>query len=480
MSTVETVFLKNLWDPSAAEREASPLDLLRYRSNLLGEDLRITNFGGGNTSSKFDLPDPLTGAPQRVMAVKGSGGDLRSIRASGFALLYLDKLESLIARYRGEAHEDEMVAFYPLCAFGENRVAASIDTPLHAFLPFPHVDHLHPGLGDCPRRQRQRRSKLEEFNQRYGRHIVVGAMAAPRVRAGVDAASAPSSRTPGATACARWPRTVHVGRHAARLLPEQHQDDRSDGRVRRGARATRGGRRSSAARGSGRGGGPRAAVVSILPSCAARCRRSAGWSRTWTVARCAGVRQLGVGRGPVRDGHELSGSFPADPHLADVHSLGSGDRSRRASCRTDPERDRDVPRGLRGLLPARSPSRTRRSSATATRPSSSSRAWAVRLWQGQARSADHDGVLRQRHPRDGGANALEDGGAPAARCRRSRRPEQAEPVQDVPQLRRAAARRGIPDRVLGARGSQAAADAAGEGVQPQSGRGRWRGKRHRP
>ena len=146
MSKTETAtkFLKNLWDDKeAAKLEANPLELLRY-SNLLGADLRITNFGGGNTSSKFDMTDPLTGQPQRVMAVKGSGGDLRSIGTSGFAILYLDKLNSLIARYRGEEHEDEMVAIYPLCAFGENRVAASIDTPLHAFLPFPHVDHLHP------------------------------------------------------------------------------------------------------------------------------------------------------------------------------------------------------------------------------------------------------------------------------------------------------------------------------------------------
>ena len=130
---------------------AKPRHARRTRSNCcaiartcLGEDLRITNFGGGNTSAKFELADPLTGQPQRVMAVKGSGGDLRSIAASGFAVLYLDKLEALIARYRGEAFEDEMVGLYPLCAFGENRVAASIDTPLHAFLPFPHVDHLHP------------------------------------------------------------------------------------------------------------------------------------------------------------------------------------------------------------------------------------------------------------------------------------------------------------------------------------------------
>ena len=168
-----TTFLRNLWDDrEAAPLEQDPLELLRYRSNLLGADLRITNFGGGNTSSKFDLPDPLTGRPQRVMAVKGSGGDLRSIGRSGFAVLYLDKLESLIERYRGEAHEDEMVAFYPLCAFGENRVAASIDTPLHAFLPFPHVDHLHPDWAIALAASANGQKKLEEFNRTYGRRIV--------------------------------------------------------------------------------------------------------------------------------------------------------------------------------------------------------------------------------------------------------------------------------------------------------------------
>ena len=173
MSTVETTFLKNLWDErEAAALEARPLELLRYRSNLLGADLRITNFGGGNTSSKFDLPDPLTGLPTRVMAVKGSGGDLRSMGTSGFAVLYLDKLESLIARYRGEAFEDEMVGLYPLCAFGENRVAASIDTPLHAFLPAPHVDHLHPDWAIALAASANGGQKLEEFNEKYGRRIV--------------------------------------------------------------------------------------------------------------------------------------------------------------------------------------------------------------------------------------------------------------------------------------------------------------------
>jgi len=171
--TLETTFLKNLWDArEAAALEAKPLELLRYRSNLLGADLRITNFGGGNTSSKFDLADPLTGRPRRVMAVKGSGGDLASIGTSGFAVLYMDKLDDLVGRYRGEAHEDEMVGYYPLCAFGENRVAASIDTPLHAFLPFPHVDHLHPDWAIALAASANGQQKLEEFNKTYGRRIV--------------------------------------------------------------------------------------------------------------------------------------------------------------------------------------------------------------------------------------------------------------------------------------------------------------------
>ena len=106
-ASIATKYLQNLWDEAEADALSGQLiELLRYRSNLLGADLRITNFGGGNTSSKGTLPDPLSGAPARVLAVKGSGGDLRSIAASGFAVLYLDKLEQLIERYRGEAHED--------------------------------------------------------------------------------------------------------------------------------------------------------------------------------------------------------------------------------------------------------------------------------------------------------------------------------------------------------------------------------------
>src|SRR5438309_7456294 len=169
----ETTYLKDLWNEDLAhEVRGDELALLRYRSNLLGADLRITNFGGGNTSSKIELPDPFTGQPVRILAVKGSGGDIGSITESGFALLYLDRLEQLKKLYRGEKYEDEMVGYYPLSAFGQNRVAASIDTPLHAFLPFSHVDHLHPDWAIALAASANGKRKLEEFNRKFGRTIV--------------------------------------------------------------------------------------------------------------------------------------------------------------------------------------------------------------------------------------------------------------------------------------------------------------------
>ncbi len=169
----ETTHLKDLWnEPEAQKMTGNQLALLRYRSNLLGADLRITNFGGGNTSSKLELADPFTGRPARVLAVKGSGGDLGSISEGGFALLYLDRLEQLKSLYRGEKYEDEMVRYYPLSAFSENRVAASIDTPLHAFLPFAHVDHLHPDWAIALAASANGKRKLDEFNREFDRKIV--------------------------------------------------------------------------------------------------------------------------------------------------------------------------------------------------------------------------------------------------------------------------------------------------------------------
>ena len=168
----EMLHLKDLWDEQKARSlGGDQLALLRYRSNLLGADLRITNFGGGNTSSKFELTDPFTGDAVRVLAVKGSGGDIGSITEAGFAILYLDRLEQLKKIYRGEKYEDEMVSYYPLSAFGHNRVAASIDTALHAFLPFDHVDHLHPDWAIALAASANGKQKLQEFNRQFGRKI---------------------------------------------------------------------------------------------------------------------------------------------------------------------------------------------------------------------------------------------------------------------------------------------------------------------
>ena len=122
----------------------SKLKQLITRSNLLGADLKVTNFGGGNTSSKIFLKDPITKKMENILFVKGSGGDLGSIKEDGFASLYLDKFYSLKKIYRGPNYEDEMVSYYPMCTFNNNPRAASIDTPLHAYVPFPEVDHTHP------------------------------------------------------------------------------------------------------------------------------------------------------------------------------------------------------------------------------------------------------------------------------------------------------------------------------------------------
>lgn len=138
-------YVDYLWDK---DKEAALGDdeiaLLIYRSNILGADLRITNYGGGNTSCKTTENDPLTGKPVEVMWVKGSGGDIGTLTRKGLAGLYLDKLRALKNVYRGLEFEDEMVNLFNHCIFDLDSKAPSIDTPLHAFLPFKHIDHLHP------------------------------------------------------------------------------------------------------------------------------------------------------------------------------------------------------------------------------------------------------------------------------------------------------------------------------------------------
>ena len=194
--SVETKFLRNLWDDTEAAR-LSPLEELRYRSNRLGDDLRITNFGGGNTSSKFDLPDPLTGEPTRVLAVKGSGGDLRSITASGFAILYMDKLEALIRRYRGEAFE----AVARFSALRSRRSPAS-------------------RLGNRARSQRQRHTEDGGVQSAVRPHSRVGPLAATGIRAGTDAAPRRGGESRLRWDHSWWPRPVHVGPDARGVLSQ--------------------------------------------------------------------------------------------------------------------------------------------------------------------------------------------------------------------------------------------------------------------
>lgn len=147
MSTTTATFkhVSYLWDEAkAAEMAGDEVALLIYRSNLLGADLRLTNYGGGNTSCKAMAKDPLTGTETEVMWVKGSGGDIGTLKKSGLAALYVDRLRSLKNIYRGIEHEDEMVELFNHCIYDLASKAPSIDTPLHGFLPFKHIDHLHP------------------------------------------------------------------------------------------------------------------------------------------------------------------------------------------------------------------------------------------------------------------------------------------------------------------------------------------------
>ncbi len=145
IATKEFKYVDYLWDDEKANALGDDqVALLLYRSNLLGADLRITNYGGGNTSCKTKETDPLTGDAKEVMWVKGSGGDLGTLKREGLAALYLDRLQGMKKQYRGLEHEDEMVGYYAHCYYDPNSRATSIDTALHAFLPFRHIDHLHP------------------------------------------------------------------------------------------------------------------------------------------------------------------------------------------------------------------------------------------------------------------------------------------------------------------------------------------------
>jgi rhamnulose-1-phosphate aldolase/alcohol dehydrogenase len=144
-NTTQFKHVSYLWDDEkAAALAGDEVALLIYRSNLLGADLRLTNYGGGNTSCKTNAKDPLTGQEVEVMWIKGSGGDIGTLKKSGLAALYVDRLRSLKNVYKGLEYEDEMVELFNHSIFDLNSKAPSIDTPLHGFLPFKHIDHLHP------------------------------------------------------------------------------------------------------------------------------------------------------------------------------------------------------------------------------------------------------------------------------------------------------------------------------------------------
>jgi rhamnulose-1-phosphate aldolase/alcohol dehydrogenase len=143
-------YVKYLWQDEVAD-QLTGLDRLVYRSNKLGEDLTLTNTGGGNTSSKLSERDPLTGQEVEVLWVKGSGGDLRTAKRDGFASFYLDKIRAMKPLYLNDPErgpkseiEDAMYPMYSHCVYNLNPRAGSIDTPLHTLVPYAHVDHLHP------------------------------------------------------------------------------------------------------------------------------------------------------------------------------------------------------------------------------------------------------------------------------------------------------------------------------------------------
>jgi rhamnulose-1-phosphate aldolase/alcohol dehydrogenase len=174
-----------LWDDAKAA-SLDPVGLLVYRSNILGSDQRITNTGGGNTSSKLQEKDPLTGEAAEVLWVKGSGGDLRTSTRENFASLYQSRLEGLKRSYLARpdkglksAPEDEMTGMYAHATFGLNPRAPSIDTPLHSYLPARHVDHMHPNAIIS--------IAASEGSERLTRDIFGGRMAyVPWMRPGVE------------------------------------------------------------------------------------------------------------------------------------------------------------------------------------------------------------------------------------------------------------------------------------------------------
>ena len=419
------------------------------------------------------------------MAVKGSGGDLRSMGTSGFAILYLDKLERLIARYRGEAFEDEMVGFYPLCAFGENRVAASIDTPLHAFLPFDHVDHLHPDWAIALAASANGQAKLEEFNKKYGRKIIwvpwqrpgfeLALMLQALGRGATRAATASSSAGTGCSPGATTQKECYL--NSVRTIDQMGEFVAGSSRAQRRAAVRR---RQGDGAGRGSRGGRRSSCSRTLRGAVSSNRRVIGHYDGSDDA--LDVRQLGLGRGAVPDGHELPRSLPAHAHLADVHPVEAGTEDLAALKERIGERigkyREDYAAYYQAFAEPASPKLRDSNPSVVVIPGLGLFGFGKDKREARITTEFFVNAIHVM----AGANALGDCGRQprAGPLPQVRRPEQADQFKTLPQLRRAAAARGVPHRVLGARRGQAAADAAGARVEPADRGGRRRRQRHRP
>jgi len=194
---------------------------LRYRSNLLGPIFASPISEEAIPAPKILQPDPVTGKQEMVLWIKGSGGDLGSIKLSGLATLYLDKLHALERVYRGAEYEDEMVEMYPLCTFGKNAVATSIDTPLHGFLPFPHIDHLHPDWGIALAASANGREKMAEFNRLTEHNLVWVPWQRPGFELGMMLRRAvEENQLVMASFLATW--AVYLGEDTTRVLREHN------------------------------------------------------------------------------------------------------------------------------------------------------------------------------------------------------------------------------------------------------------------
>ena len=470
-TSVSLRYLEDRWDENIAGALDQP-ELLRYRSNLLGSDLRITNFGGGNTSSKIVERDPLDGSEQQVLWVKGSGGDLGSIKRSGFATLYMNKLLALANSYRGVQFEDEMVDLYPLCTFGKNNVAASIDTPLHGFLPFAHVDHLHPDWGIALAAAANGHEKMAEFNQSFQHNLIWLPWQRPGFELGMMLRKAIEENptcdgvvlgghglfTWGDTQRECYLNTItiidqlgqfvieHVEKKGSAIFGGTHVETRADHRE---------------------------LVIDIFPFLRGRVSAQRRLIGTFTdlpeVQRFVNSKDaeklafLGTScpdhfiRTKIRPLY-----VPWNPK-EDLTSLHKHIDAALANYREEYAKYYGAHAKARVASDARRQPDSR----------SDSRHWHVQLWQEQDGVAHHGRVLCERHPRDGGrvvariGQATESIAAVGPSGRHS-------VVPGALQLRCAASIGGLPHRILGAGGSQDTASAFREGVEPSHRAGRRR------